>query len=55
MQVSLSNLIKITCAEFLINYDNRSMKIPSQKLSHKNWIKKEKVLKNIVIRILNTL
>jgi len=48
-------LIKITCNEFLINYDDGSIEISPQKLSHENWIEKEEVLKDIAIRILNTL
>ncbi len=55
MQVSLPNSIKTTCDEFLINYDDGSTEIPPQKLSHENWIEKEEVLKDIAIRILNTL
>ncbi|POG67953.1 hypothetical protein GLOIN_2v1800021 [Rhizophagus irregularis DAOM 181602=DAOM 197198] len=55
MQASLPNSIKTTCDEFLINYDDGSTEIPPQKLSHENWIEKEEVLKDIAIRILNTL
>ncbi|CAB4381586.1 unnamed protein product [Rhizophagus irregularis] len=54
MQVPLPNSIKTTCDKFLINYDDGSTEIPPQKLSHKNWMEKEEVLKDIAIRILNT-
>ena len=55
MQASFPNSIKTACNEFLIKYDDGSTKILQQKLSHKNWIEKKKVLKDIAIRILNTL
>ncbi|RGB22743.1 hypothetical protein C1646_775619 [Rhizophagus diaphanus] len=55
MQAPLPNSIKTTCDEFLINYDDGSTEIPPQKLSYKNWMEKKEVLKDIAIRILNTL
>jgi len=55
MQASLPNSIKTTCDKFLINYDDGSTEILPQKLLHENWIEKEEVLKDIAIRILNTL
>ncbi|CAH1769155.1 12349_t:CDS:2, partial [Entrophospora sp. SA101] len=55
MQIPLPHSIKITCDEFLTNYDDGSMEIPSQKLSYKNWREKEEVLRDITLRILDTL
>lgn len=41
METSLPHSIKIACGEFLTNYDDASMEIPSQKFLYKNWREKE--------------
>ncbi|CAJ0766218.1 5238_t:CDS:2 [Entrophospora sp. SA101] len=55
MQVALPHSIETVCDDFLTNYDDGSMEIPSQKLSHKNWGEREEVLRDIAVRILDTL
>ncbi|CAG8643741.1 2985_t:CDS:2 [Ambispora gerdemannii] len=55
MQASPPSLIKPICDEFVSNYDDGTMKIPPQKLSHVNWWERGEVLRNITVRILETL
>jgi hypothetical protein len=55
MQPPLPLSIKTTCDEFVTNYDDGTMEISPQKLSHVNWMEREEVLKDITDRILDTL
>ena len=47
MEKPLPNSIKTTWEEFLLNYDDGTMEIPHQKLSHVSWMGREEVLKDI--------
>ena len=55
MQIVLPHSIETVCDDFLTNYNDGSMEIPSQKLSHKNWREREEVLRDIAVGILDTL
>ncbi|CAG8640966.1 2387_t:CDS:2, partial [Dentiscutata heterogama] len=55
IEISLPPSIETVCNNFLTNYDDGSTEIPLQKLSYKNWRESEEVLKDILVRILETL
>ncbi|CAG8446556.1 10837_t:CDS:10 [Acaulospora colombiana] len=55
MQAPPPSSIKPICDEFVSNYDDGTMEIPPQKLSHVNWWERGEVLRNITVRILETL
>ncbi|CAG8635826.1 8552_t:CDS:2, partial [Paraglomus occultum] len=55
MEASLPHSIERACDIFLTNYNDGSTEIPPQKLSYKNWRESEEVLRDIAVRILDTL
>ncbi|CAG8595614.1 12936_t:CDS:2 [Ambispora gerdemannii] len=55
MEASLPHSIERACDIFLTNYDDGSTEIPPQKLSYKNWRESKEVLRDIAVRILDTL
>ena len=55
MEIPLHHSVENICDEFLKNYEDASMEIPPQKLSHKSWRESEEVLRNITVRIVDTL
>ena len=50
-----SHSVEDICDEFLKNYDDASVEIPPQKLSHRSWRESEEVLRDISVRIVDTL